>query len=240
MDCFKLVVTFLSGFVFAILCSGAGFFMWQAIVQFESKATSFKRAEIKVDFFPTYSFCLDPPNLAYEEWGPPYDYILGRDFNLSYYANGSWFLITSVGQKYNENSHETVYLEEIATNVMCYKINSTSTVWLGSVRGVKINFHDSFPEEDLPAMMRYYLTSEHNAYSITFNARMNGNFLKYNSPTGHWIMLSIKSEKFVYLKETSGCTDLSFWELWEPYYSSHPSFKNCPKKCAAISLPQNR
>ena len=69
---------------------------------------------------------------------------------------------------------------------------------------------------------------------------MNGNVLKHKGKMGHWALLSIKAEKFVYLKEGSGCTDLSFWEMWEPTYSAYSGFDNCPKKCAAISLPNNR
>ena len=122
----------------------------------------------------------------------------------------------------------------------CYKVNATAPDFIGSVRGLRLNFASYLNETELPLEVTYHLTSEDNAYSVTFDKRMNGNVLKHQGKMGHWALLSIKAEKFIYLKEASGCIDLSFWEMWEPAYSTYSGFDKCPKKCAAISLPNNR
>ena len=88
--------------------------------------------------------------------------------------------------------------------------------------------------------MYFYVTSDQNAYSVTFQKRMNGKVLKDEMAMGNWVSMSITVEKFQYLKEKLSCSDKSFWELWEPIYSNYPGFEKCPKKCAAISLPNNR
>ena len=74
----------LDGIVFALLFSAAIGFIYQSLVQYQSKDTSFKRAEIPVksEDIPTFTFCLIPEGGF--EWGPPYPFILGRDFNISY------------------------------------------------------------------------------------------------------------------------------------------------------------
>ena len=237
----KSIVTILDGIFFIGLCSTAVAFIWQALIQYRSEDTSFKRAEVPVGTdFPTYSFCLYPPNFTTSDWGPPYDYILGKEFNISYYANGTWFNISSVGPIFNKISEENLNVEMIATSHVCYKINSTAKLWKGNVRGVKIDFDKSIPAEKLPTKIKFYITSEDNVYSILFGKRMNGNVLKYETSLGTWAMISIKGEKFVYLPETSGCTDNSFWHLWETNYSHYSGFDKCPNKCSAISLPYNR
>ena len=75
----------LDGIVFALLFSAAIGFIYQSLVQYQSKDTSFKRAEIPVksEDVPTFIVCLVQPFPPYN-WGPPYPYILGRDFNISY------------------------------------------------------------------------------------------------------------------------------------------------------------
>ena len=77
----------LDGIVFALLFSAAIGFIYQSLVQYQSKDTSFKRAEIPVksEDIPTFTFCLIPEGGF--EWGPPYPFILGRDFNISYFMS---------------------------------------------------------------------------------------------------------------------------------------------------------
>ena len=77
----------------------------------------------------------------------------------------------------------------------------------------------------------------------------SSNSIKDSKRTGHGknkimvlciINLWRRGQKFVYLPETSECTDLSFWKLWESHYSHYSGFDKCPRKCSAITLPQNR
>ena len=239
----KSLISILDGTLFLILLCAAIGFIWQAFLQYQSKDTSFKRAEKDVKEFPTLTFCLIPPNHDVPNWGPPYDYVLGKEFNISYAVideGVSWYNITSEGQLIISQYSETIHIKQIATNMNCYKVNANAPELIGSVRGVKLNFISSLNVSELPEKVPYHLTSEDNAYAVTFDKRMNGNVLKYEMKMGHWALLSIKAEKFKYLKETSGCTDLSFWEQWEPAYAGYSGFATCPKKCAAISLPNNR
>ena len=236
----KTIISVLDGLLFLGLCSAATAFIWQALIQYESKDTSYKRAEVPVVDFPTLSFCLPLAVHTYFDWGPPYDYMLGKDFNISYFSNGTWLNISSVGQKYHEVTSETILVEQIATYYNCYRVSATALVWKGSARGVKLNFNQSIPEDSLPGTVHTFITSEDNVYSITFQKRMNGNMLQYDAKMGHWIMLSLKAEKFVYLKETSNCTELTFWEQWEPIFSNWKGFDDCPKRCSPITLPNLR
>ena len=237
------IVTILDGVFFIGLCSAAVAFIWQALIQYRSKDTSFKRAEVPIGtIFPTFSFCLIPndDDIPQADWGPPYEHILGRDFNFTYYVSGTWFPITSEGSTFVNVTEETLNVQMVATIYICYKVNSTAKVRNGYFRGIKIEFDKSIPVEKLPTNIEFYLTSEDNAYSILFGKKMNGKVLKRKHKLGDWAALSIRGQKFVYLPETSECTDLSFWKLWESHYSHYSGFDKCPRKCSAITLPQNR
>ena len=239
----KSLFTILDSTLFLVLFCAAIGFIWQAFLQYQSKDTSFKRAEKDVNEFPTITFCLIPRNHDVPDWGPPYKYILGKEFNISYAVideGVSWYNITSEGQLIISQYLETIHVEQIATIKNCYKVNASAPEFIGSVRGISLQFEPSLNKSELPENVPYHLTSEDNAYTVTFDKRMNGNVLKYEMNMGHWALQSIKAEKFLYLKETSGCTDLSFWEQWEPAYAGYAGFATCPKKCAAISLPNNR
>ena len=239
----KSLITILDSTLFLVLLCAAIGFIWQAFLQYQSKDTSFKRAEKDVNEFPTITFCLIPPNHDVPNWGPPYNYTLGKEFYLSYVIideDVTWYNVTSEGQLYISKYSETLHVKQIATIKNCYKINATAPELIGSIRGIRLNFESSLNVSELPENVPYHLTSEDNAYTVTFDKRMNGNVLKHEMKMGHWALLSIKSEKFIYLKETSRCTELSFWEQWEPVYAGYSGFATCPKKCAAISLPNNR
>ena len=122
----------------------------------------------------------------------------------------------------------------------CFKVTATSPQIKGHVRGIKLIYYESTPKEDLPGNFLFYVTSEQNSYSALYNKYMNGKVILHFSYLGKNVRFGLKSEKFIYLKEKSGCIDKSFWELWEPFYFNHENFKNCSKKCSAITLPNNR
>ena len=92
---------------------------WQAYVHYRSKDTSFKRAEVPVDTYPTYSFCLHPPD-DYEKSKvelPFHDFVLGKTFNISYYTEGFWLEFISEGDKYNNVSGETLTVKLITNSL---------------------------------------------------------------------------------------------------------------------------
>ena len=238
------VVTLIEGIFFLALSLATIPFTWQAFVQYESKVTSFQRAEVPIDGseIPTFSFCFGEPfNYNRSQIDLPlFDYVLGKTFNISYYVDLAFFNITSEGDKFIEASGEQLNVQWVRTYHVCYKVSSTAKEWRGYARGIRINFEPWFPKEKLPPSVEFFLTSEHNAYTITFGKRMNGKSFKYRIDLGTQAMFGITAEKYIYLKETSQCTDKSFWEIWEPYYANYPGFEKCPKRCAAITLPNNR
>ena len=172
--------------------------------------------------------------------GVPPPYVLGQNLTISYFDGYSWFNLTSLEKTYNEKLTETIDVKLLVTWFSCFKITATSSTIQGSRRGIKLIFNQSLPDEDLPHELNFYLASEHNSYSALFDKFMNGKAVKHITKMGKEIEIDIKAEKITYLEEKSGCSHKSFWELWEPEYSNHPSFKECPKKCAAITLPNNR
>ena len=106
-------------------------------------------------------------------------------------------------------------------------------------RGIYLDFPVAFPEENLPGNVHFYLTSEDNAYSVTLDKPMNGKMLKLTTTMGKWIFMAIRGEKFKYIQEGTGCIEKSFWNLYEPFYANHSGFEECPKRCAAISMPND-
>ena len=236
---------FLDITLFLVFSSAAIGFIWQGLMQYLSKDTSFKRAERQVTELPTVTFCLKPPDFDVSDWGPPYDYVLGKNFNISYLIYDDafqvkWTNISSEGRVNISEYSETIHVLQLATYYNCYKFNATGPKIIGVTRNIKLDFLTTMNKSKLPEEVLFTLTSEHNVYSVLFGKRMNGNTLQHKTKMGFWAVLSIKAEKFIYLKETSGCTDFSFWDQWEPIYSDFPGFDNCPKKCSAVSLPNDR
>ena len=127
----------------------------------------------------------------------------------------------------------------VQTYYLCYKVTLTLLNMDALYRGIWVDFLESFSEEDLPESVLLYLTSEDNAYSVTFEKPMNGKLLKVATTMGKWMMMSIRGEKFNYIQEGSGCIEKSFWKLYEPFYANHTGFEECPKRCAAISMPND-
>ena len=40
---------------------------------------------------PTITFCLRPVNMTFEDWGPPYSFTIGEDFQIEYlYDISAW------------------------------------------------------------------------------------------------------------------------------------------------------
>ena len=128
-------------------------------------------------------------------------------------------------------------MKVVQTYYLCYKVTLTLFNMDAIYRGIYLEFPATFPEENLPGNVHFYLTSEDNAYSVTFEKPMNGKLLKFTTPMGRWIMMAIKAEKFIYIQEGSGCIEKSFWKLYEPFYANHSGFDDCPKRCFAISMP---
>ena len=132
------IVRLIEGLFFLALSLATIPFTWQAFLQHQSKDTSFKLLEVPIDGtkIATFTFCFHPPfdyNKSEVEL-PFHDYVLGKNSNISYYANGTWFRITSEGNKYNHNSKENLNVQLITTFFVCYKINSTASSWRGNVR----------------------------------------------------------------------------------------------------------
>ena len=159
---------------------------------------------------------------------------------LSYFDDFEWLNFTSPETKFNKETSEKVTVDYMVTAHSCFKVTATSPQIKGHVRGIKLIYYESTPKEDLPGNFLFYVTSEQNSYSALYNKYMNGKVILHFSYLGKNVRFGLKSEKFIYLKEKSGCIDKSFWELWEPFYFNHENFRNCSERCSAITLPNNR
>lgn len=236
--CFEMVrmAKILNNFFFLILFLAAIAFIWQSLVQYQSKSTSYMRSEAPINAMdmPTLTLCMS----NYLSQFPPYS-PLGRDFNFSYYAYG-FFNISTEGTTIIPVANETLNIRFMSTPMkLCYKINQTDINHKLNFRGIKVFFDESIPIEKLPQDFQFLLTSEDNAYGSTIEKRMNGRFFSHQEKIGHWSIMSINAERFVYLPETSGCVDKSFWEMFEPYYYQKIN-ENCTNKCTPITLPSGR
>ena len=190
---------------------------------------------------PTITVCQGSKFGFFE--APKPEYVLGQNLTLLYFDGFEWINFTSAETKFNKNTKNTserVTVDYMITAFSCFKVTASSPKIKGNIRGIKLIYYESIPKEDQPTNFRFYVTSEQNSYSATYNKYMNGEVVTHFSYLGHNVRFGLKSEKFVYLKEKSGCVEKSFWELWAPFYYNHENFKNCSKKCSAITLPNNR
>ena len=191
---------------------------------------------------PTLTVCISTDGMSFMR--PEYKLELGKDFNLSYYTSSNkeheYFTISSEGAKFNPDRNETLTTVYIQTEgKLCYKINQTNINPKIKIRGIKVIFDKSI--KNPPKIFKFMVTSEDNAYGITMNKRMNGKFLQHMAKLGESTRMSIYAEKFLYLPEVSGCTNLSFWEIFEPFlYQKLVKKVSLWGNCSPISLPSDR
>ena len=115
----------------------------------------------------------------------------------------------------------------------CYKIStestSHSTVNKGYSQNIIVQYDQSIALSDLP-MLTIYFTSEQNAYGIMFSEWMDGEVLEFNIENNTYEEISLRPERYIFLKAKSKCFDESFYECFGLKFLSN-NFDGCQTKC---------
>ena len=114
----------------------------------------------------------------------------------------------------------------------CYKIStestSHSTVNKGYSQNIIVQYDKSIAISDLP-MLTIYFTSEQNAYGIMFSEWMDGEVLEFNIENNAYEEISLRPERYIFLKAKSKCFDESFYECFGSKFLSN-NFNGCKTK----------
>ena len=115
----------------------------------------------------------------------------------------------------------------------CYKIStkstSNTTVKKGYSQNIIVEYNKSIALSNLPVLTIYF-TSEQNAYGIVFSEWMDGEVLEFNIKNNVYTEISLRPERYIYLKAKSKCFDESFYECFGFKFLSN-NFNGCQKKC---------
>ena len=115
----------------------------------------------------------------------------------------------------------------------CYKIStkstSNTTVKKGYSQNIIVEYDKSIALSNLPVLTIYF-TSEQNAYGIMFSEWMDGEVLEFNIKNNVYTEISLRPERYIYLKAKSKCFDESFYECFGFKFISN-NFNGCQKKC---------
>ena len=90
--------------LFITLCVIAFLFMKEVLIQFNSGDTSFKQYESTISESPTITLCLNNKFLSNYR----YNYIYGIDFNISYYIDDDWVLLSLEDDTFNNDTKEII------------------------------------------------------------------------------------------------------------------------------------
>ena len=115
----------------------------------------------------------------------------------------------------------------------CYKISTERTSHSAVNRGyspfILVEYNKLIEINNLP-LLKAYFTSEKNAYGVTFSEWMDGEVLEFNIETNVYQEISLRPERYIYLRAKSKCIDDSFYECFGFKFLSN-NFNECPRKC---------
>ena len=89
--------------LFITLCIASLLFTKEVYIQFNSGDTSFKQYESTISESPTITLCLNDKLSNYR-----YNYIYGIDFNISYYIDDDWVLLSLEDDTFNNDTEEII------------------------------------------------------------------------------------------------------------------------------------
>ena len=222
----------LEWFLFLILAVTSGFFMKEVLMNYFSKATSFKIYDEEVKELPTFTFCPDPVLNKLE---------YGKDFLIKYGKNNNTLMEGLNNVQFNDFK-EIVHLEKITTYNFgaCYMISTNKYhQQLTEEGGYEIfyfSYAEQIVEEEFPTM-KVFIASKKNSYGTTNSYWVEGEVMKFElDKNTNEIGVQLKMAKEIYLINKGLCHEESFQEclareLFKQDYSS------CPKKCVVFSLP---
>ena len=209
------------------------FFMKEVFTNYYSKATSFKIYEEDMEELPTVTIC--PLHDSRK-----YDY--GQDFTIRY-SEFNFTLHEGQNVLFDESIsvYEEVHLKKITTYVAkqtCFVLSTNVTLEeFEKIFGwatIRIEYNLSLTNEDLPSL-RFYLTSQANAYGMISNFWVDGEVLTLDlDKFTYEFQIDITSKKYVYLLEKLHCQNGGYYER----VMLSNDFSTCAKKCLPLFLPK--
>ena len=226
--------------LFITLCIISLFFMKEVLTQFNSGWTSFKMYELNNPVRPTITMCLNDEFLRNYSW---FEHTYGIDIDIYYDIDDEWVYLSLENNAVNINKEEIIYLRQLKPMWKygtCYKISSetfsNSAITRGNSQSILVKYNESIPIDNLP-LLTIYFTSEKNAYGLIFAEWMDGEVLEFNIKNNMYEEFILRTEKYLYLKADSNCSDDSFYECFESKLITN-NFDGCPRKCLPdITLP---
>ena len=216
--------------LFITLCIIALLFMKEVLIQFNSGDTSFKQYESTISESPAITLCL---NKFWSDYS--WEHTYGLDFNISYHIDDDFVLLSLEDDTFNSDKEEIIQVQLLNTIWFgkCYKIstksNSHTAVYRGYSQDILVEYDESIPLSNLP-MLTIYFTSEKNAYGIMFSEWMDGEVQEFKIENNVYEEISLRPERYIYLKAKSKCFDESFYECFGLNFLSN-NFNGCPRKC---------
>ena len=209
------------------------FFMKEVFTNYYSKATSFKIYEEEMEELPTVTICPLHDSKKYE---------YGKDFSINY-SEYNFTLYEGKNVLFYESisTYEEVYLKKITTYLAkqtCFVLSTNVTLeefeksfgWAT----IRIEYNLLLSEEDLPSL-RFYLTSQANAFGMISNFWVDGEVLTLDlDKFTYEFQVDITSKKYVYLLEKLHCQNGAYYER----VILSNDFSTCAKKCLPLILPK--
>ena len=152
------------------------------------------------------------------------------------------FIDLELGHNFHENTKDKIDFSMITTGYYgkCYKISTNlyNPVSPGEYYGIEISFFkELITFNDIPPV-KFFFTSEQNAFGITANEWRDGKVLELTKRPCTKTNISIKPIKYVYSKSKSNCRDKSYYECYEKQLFAN-FYGDCNYKCS-ISKNKSR
>ena len=225
----ELVLLLFDKFIYISLLGIGCYFIHQGDVvsNFQSKGTNFAMSKETITELPTITTYL---------WPPSKDFMLGRDYNISYQAAGSH---GGLNLTYGNN-----FLKDVGLSLNLVQLDSSNTT------GTPTNWLKITPTNFLPGMQLDYmltytfknpdiathtqvgiiLSTENNTLNCHGGKYYDGDILPVLSRLGMDNVLTISAEKFIYLGDVHKCREVPYIDQIIQFVEQD-KFKNCSKAC---------
>ena len=221
------------------------FLIWGEVLQkFLSQNSSFMQYERPLEVHPTITICFPP--VVSDTSIALFNYDYGKDYKISYkqYDYEKEFILYE-GENFNSEANETILFEEVHSIKMgtgkCFKVSPINvSLTKSTIRQIKVFYADDVPYGKIPSL-RFYFTSEENAYGIIQNVWIDGDVLIIDLEKSVSLKrIELKSQNYIYLKRKKKleCSPTnSFYECFGSLILKD-EFQSCPKKCLTMKMPK--
>ena len=222
----------LEWFLFLILAVTSGFFMKEVILNYFSKATSFKIYDEEIEELPSITVCPDPAQNSLQ---------YGKDFEI-FYGKSNITLVEGTNDIKFNDFEESVILEKLTTYQFgtCYMISTNKDHNQFNAEGgfeiFYLSYADHIQHDKFPTA-KIFIASKQNSYGTANSYWAEGDVMKFDIDKNTYkVGIQLDIAKEIYLIEKGLCQEESFQnclgaELAKQDYSS------CLKECVAYSLP---